>query len=130
MVPLSTLLLGLACGPSSGFEEVGGSPGLHEIILGGRGAEEHVVPQNIAVRSGSEVHFVTADNRVHTVHFQLEDMAEAARQFIQSTEQFSSPPLITRGTRYIVSFENAPRGFYPFTVRAHGEPVAGAVVVE
>lgn len=119
-----------ACGSSSGSDGTSGGPGRHEITLGGHGAEEHVVPPNIAVRSGSEVHFVTADNRVHTVHFQLQDMAEPARQFIQATAQLSSPPLISRGTRYVVSFEGAPRGFYPFTVRAHGKPVNGAVVVE
>ncbi len=102
----------------------------HEVVLGGRGAIEHVVPTHIAVRSGSRVDFVTADHRIHTVTFLLDDMTTAAREFLRRTDQVSSPPLITRGTRFVVTFADAPTGFYPFRVRSHGDPVDGAIVVE
>lgn len=88
------------------------------------------MPRNIAVESGSEVHFVTADNRVHTVTFVLDEMSDGPRGFIESTRQDASPPLVSRGARFVVSFVDAPGGFYPFRVQAHGEPVEGAIVIE
>ena len=116
-------------GSADGDFQVGGV-GQYEITLGGRGAEEHVVPRNLAVKTGSEVHFVTADNRVHTVEFRLSELAEAQRAFLDATGQGGSPPLIQRGARFVVSFVDAPGGLYPFLVQAHGDPVEGAIAIE
>ena len=101
-----------------------------EIVLGGRGTEEHVVPSRVVVQVGGSVVFRTADSRVHTVEFSAVGMTSEVRDFLRRTNQLRSPPLLERGTEYTVSFEGAPPGFYPFSVQGPGAPVDGAVVVE
>jgi plastocyanin len=101
-----------------------------EIVLGGRGTEEHVVPSRVIVQVGGSVVFRTVDSRVHTVEFSPSGMTAEAQSYLRRTGQQRSPPLLERGTEYTVTFEGAPPGFYPFLVRGPGVPVEGAVVVE
>lgn len=101
-----------------------------EIVLGGRGTDEHVVPNRVVVQLGGSVVFRTADSRVHTVTFTAAGMTAEVLDFLNRTHQLRSPPLLERGTEYTVTFEGAPPGFYPFLVEGPGPPVEGAVVVE
>ena len=101
-----------------------------EIILGGRGTDEHVVPNRVVVQVGGSVVFRTADSRVHSVTFASSGMTAGVESFLSRTGQLRSPPLLERGTEYTVRFEGAPPGFYPFVVEGPGPPVEGAVVVE
>ena len=119
----ATLLVGTDGGES-------GAEATAEIVLGGRGTEEHVVPTRAIVRTGGTVVFRTVDHRLHSVEFDLDRMAPEASSFLEASGQDRSPPLIERGTEYTVSFEGAPPGFYPFHVRGPGSPVEGAIVVE
>lgn len=103
---------------------------LYRVTLGGRGAREHVVPTLITVRPGDGVEFFTADHRVHTVTFLPDSLTPAAHVFLESSGQLRSPPLVARGTRFILRFQDAPPGRYPFVSEGHGGTAHGVVVVE
>ncbi|MCA9736572.1 MAG: hypothetical protein KC645_03010 [Gemmatimonadetes bacterium] len=100
------------------------------VLLGGRGSEEHVLPERLVVPGGARVRFTTVDRRVHTIRFLLDELPEPARRFLEETGQDASPPLLERGTVFEVWFRDAPRGFYPYLAEGHGAPVRGVIVVE
>ncbi len=120
-------MLAGACRPGAGSDP---SAEFAEIVLGGRGIEEHVVPTRVVVRAGGRVVFRTADHRLHTVEFSPDGMAPDAFRFLEGSGQLRSPPLLERGTEYTVTFDGAPAGFYPFHVVGPGTRVEGAIVVE
>jgi len=78
---------------------------LHRVILGGRGSDEHVLPARIRASRGDGVEFVTVDHRVHTVWFPPDSLAAEALAFLISTEQEESPPLLRRGSRFVLVLE-------------------------
>ena len=102
---------------------------IHRINLGGRGSIEHVVPVRVVVLAGDLVQFVMVDRRVHTITFRGDGLSPAGRAFLEETGQISSPPLLQRGARFVVSFEHAPAGEYPFVSEGNGDPAAGSIVV-
>jgi plastocyanin len=102
---------------------------LHRVTLGGRGAEEHAVPTRLIIESGDAVEFWTADHRVHTVRFPVDSLGPGSRQFLEGTGQLAGPPLVSRGSRFVVRFEDAPNGRYPFEVMGHGGVARGVVEV-
>lgn len=110
---------------------LGLSPGarLHQVTLGGRGSEEHAVPALIQADPGDAVEFRSVDHRVHTVTFPPDSLTPEVRAFLESTGQANSPPLVFRGSRFIVKLENAPKGRYPFVSEGHGGTARGAVEV-
>ena len=102
---------------------------VHRIVISG-GDREHAAPLETVVTSGSYVEFVTADWLVHEIVFELDSLSIAARTFLESTDQVSSPPLITQDSRYVVHFSDGPPGRYPFLLEGSGAPGRGVVVVE
>lgn len=102
---------------------------LHRVTLGGRGAEEHAVPTRIPIEPGDAVEFWTVDHRVHTLRFVLDSLRPEARQFLEASDQLASPPLVNRGSRFIVRFDEAPRGRYLFESQGHGGVARGVVEV-
>ena len=102
---------------------------IHRINLGGRGAIEHVVPARVEVLEGDLVQFVIVDRRVHTITFRGDELSPAAKAFLHDTGQISSPPLLQRGARFVVSFEDAPAGEYPFVSEGNGDPEGGSIIV-
>ena len=129
-----------ACGPADGgarakAEEearVLGLPSgalLHRVTLGGRGSDEHAVPTVIQASPGDGVEFRTVDHRVHTVGFVADSLAPEVRGFLESTGQMASPPLVTRGTRFVLRLQNAPPGRYLFRSEGHGGTAMGVVEV-
>jgi len=113
------------------LEALGLSPRaqLHRVTLGGRGAEEHAVPTLIMASPGDGVEFVTVDHRVHTLTFPVDSLSYEVRLFLEESGQNSSPPLVTRGSRFILNLENAPPGRYPFVADGHGGRAGGLVQV-
>jgi plastocyanin len=103
---------------------------VHRITLGGRGAEEHVVPTLVQAHPGDAVEFQSADHRVHTVVFLSDSLSADGLAFLRKTGQLSGPPLVSRGSHFLVRFDDAPPGRYPFLSEAHGGRAHGAVVVE
>lgn len=101
---------------------------VHRVTLVGADTEQ-VRPATVSVSPGAYVEFVTGDWRVHEVHFELDSLDDAARSFLQGSDQVSSPPLVDRDSRFVVRFAHAPPGRYPFVVRGNGAPGRGVVVV-
>jgi len=102
---------------------------LHRVILGGRGSDEHVLPARIRASRGDGVEFVTVDHRVHTVWFPPDSLTAEALAFLISTEQEESPPLLRRGSRFVLVLEDAPAGRYPFISQGHGGTAVGVIEV-
>ncbi|MFW6200523.1 MAG: hypothetical protein ACOC8K_08120, partial [Gemmatimonadota bacterium] len=73
--------------------EVGPEREIHQITIGGRGDEEHVVPTLLPVAAGDIVVFTTVDGRVHTVGFPETGLAPDVALFLERTSQLQSPPL-------------------------------------
>jgi len=111
--------------------ELGISAGvpIHRFTLGGRGADDRVVPSLVEAAPGDVIHFLSADRRVQTVTFGGEGLGAEAEAFLRRTGQLASPPLVDAGSRFVLSLEGAPLGRYPFRVEGHGDPVGGVVVV-
>lgn len=102
---------------------------IHRIILGGRGGAEHVVPTRLEVAGGDLVQFVNVDRRIHTVVFRSEEMSPDPRRFLERTAQLESPPLLDGGSRFVVTFQEAPPGEYPFVSEGPGGAEPGMIVV-
>lgn len=101
---------------------------VHRVVLSG--AERQVVePAETEVEPGAYVAFVTADWHIHEVVFELDSLDEAARSFLERTDQVASPPLVDRDTRYVISTRDAPAGRYPFLVEGNGAAARGALRV-
>lgn len=99
------------------------------VELGSRDNREHVEPSVVTVPPGSWVEFVTTDTRLHTILFALDSLPAPSADFLLGTGQTASPPLVEQGARFVMSFEGAPPGRYPFLVEGNGVTAAGAVVV-
>jgi plastocyanin len=114
-----------------GAEALGLAEGarLHRVILGGRGSDEHVLPARIQALRGDGVEFVTVDHRVHTVWFPPDSLSPQAMAFLTSTEQLGSPPLVQRGSQFVLVLEDAPPGRYPFISQGHGGMASGVIEV-
>jgi len=103
---------------------------IHTITLGGRGGDEHAAPSRVELRPGDVVEFLVVDGRVHTVRFPEDSLTEALASFLRRTDQLESPPLVERGSRFVLTFENAPRGRYPFVSEGTGGSARGVLLVE
>ena len=93
------------------------------------GNREHAYPDSVSVRPGAYVQFVTSDWRIHEVRFDREALSAAALGFLERTDQMESPPLIERDSRFVVSFEGAPAGRYPYVLEGNAAGGRGIVVV-
>jgi plastocyanin len=97
-------------------------------LSGGRDVE-HVVPPHLEIEVGEWVQFVTLDRRVHTVSFVPDSLSPEALEYLTDTGQLQGPPLLARGSRFLVDFRKAPLGRYVFSSASHGDPVFGSVTV-
>lgn len=102
---------------------------VHTISLGGARSEETVRPDSLEIDSGDLVEFVTVDRRVHALRFPADSLGPEMRKFLEATGQDESPPLVGQGSRFVMTFENAPPGRYPFVSRGYGEEAGGTIVV-
>ena len=102
---------------------------LHRVTLGGRGSEEHAVPTLIQASPGDGVEFLTVDHRVHTVEFLADSLVTEVMAFLEYTGQMASPPLVERGSRFVLNLQNAPVGRYFFRSEGHGGTAQGVVEV-
>lgn len=84
------------------------------------GGESVLAPDTTRIQVGDVVRFTAADSRAHTVAFERDRLPPAAAAFLDSTAQLRSPPLLTTGSQWIISFEGAPPGAYPFADIATG----------
>lgn len=135
-----TCLVVVGCGiepkaPTEAVEEDGTDPhseiaaGAQVVQLSGGRDVEHVVPPHLEIEMGEWVQFVTLDRRVHTVSFVADSLSPEAFEYLADTGQIRGPPLLARGSRFLVDFRKAPAGRYVFSSVSHGEPVFGSITV-
>ncbi len=128
-------LIACSSGDDDLFESLS-ALGIHDpgpvyvVSLAGWGGREQPVPDTVRIPPGAVVVFQVADFRVHTVTFAQDSLGLGQSEFITRASRGQSPPLIERGSRYIVSFAEAPPGTYPFRIGGFGSSAGGAVVVE
>ena len=102
---------------------------VQRIRLGSRGGVEVVEPSEVELAPGAYAEFFTRDRRVRTVAFLLDSLSVEQAEFLRSSGQDRSPPLVELDSRFLTSFQNAPPGRYPFVVEGSGEPARGALVL-
>lgn len=93
------------------------------------GEVERAEPAALSIEAGSYVEFHTTDWLVHEILFDTTSLTAAQHGFLRSTDQLQSPPLIDRGSRYVLSFVDAPPGKYSFRLEGNGRASMGAIVV-
>ena len=87
-------------------------------------------PIEATVAPGDYLQFVTADSWIHEISFDVDSLTASGLTFMDDLDQLASPPLVSRGSRFVVSFVGAPPGRYPYLVLGNGAPKRGAIVVE
>lgn len=102
---------------------------VQRVSLGGAREREHVVPRTLEVVPGAVVEFYTLDHRAHSVLFLEDSLSPGALAFLQGRGGLASGPLVERGSRFVIDFQGAPPGRYPFLSRGHGEAAAGTLLV-
>jgi plastocyanin len=93
------------------------------------GETERAEPAALSIEVGAYVEFVSTDWMVHEILFDTASLTPAQRTFLERTDQVHSPPLIDRGSRYVLSFVDAPPGRYAFRLEGNGRASQGAIVV-
>ena len=101
---------------------------VHSIRVAG-GEVERADPELLSVEPGTYVEFVTTDWLVHEVIFEVDSLSVEQRAFLERTDQAASPPLIERDSRYVLVFQGAPAGRYPYRLEGNGRAGRGAIVV-
>ena len=102
---------------------------VHRVRLSRLEQRESPEPSSVEVQEGDYVEFVSADRGVHAVSFALDSLSSSAAQFLRTSGQEGSPPLVLPGARFVMLFAGAPPGRYPFVVVGNGTEGRGVVVV-
>jgi hypothetical protein len=90
---------------------------------------EVVEPDSLLVEAGDWVDFRSSDGSPRLISFVLDSMAPGNRGFLQEIGARSSPPLVADGSHWVVSFQQAPPGVYPFIVEGARAPARGVIHV-
>lgn len=91
---------------------------LHDVqVRRETGGEFH--PSQVEARVGDYVRFTADDGAGHAVVFVGASLDPAARAFLDQSGQLRSPPLIARGSSWVITLEGAPAGEYPFHCTTH-----------
>ncbi len=102
---------------------------VHTVQVRARGVAEIAEPSELPIEEGAWVSFQGGDTRGHVVRFDTLALSAAALSWVGQTDQAESPPLLTPASRWVVSFEGAPVGMYPFAVEGSGELGFGRIEV-
>lgn len=101
---------------------------VHRVTLSG-GEAERADPAAVSIEPGAHVEFVTVDWLIHEVVFERDSLGAGAWAFLERTDQTASPPLIERESRYVLTFEDAPPGRYPYRLEGNAAPGRGVIIV-
>lgn len=93
---------------------------LHEVRVSSNEGPA-IEPARIEAAPGDAVQFAVGDDLGHALAFELESLDPAARSFLEESGQTASPPLLTEGTRWVISLEGAPAGTYAIRCMTHDE---------
>jgi plastocyanin len=101
---------------------------VHRIDLVVRSGRQTAVPALVEIRPGDHVDFHAADHYVHLVRFEVDSLDADARAW-WGDRSADGPPLLTRGTRWVLEFGDAPPGRYTYVLDGNRDQGRGAVVV-
>lgn len=101
---------------------------VHTIVLTG-GTSEHGEPGSASVLPGDFVQFVSGDWLIHEIGFEVDSLTTASRDFLERTAQMASPPLLQKGSRFVLSFVDAPPGRYSYLLEGNTASERGVIVV-
>lgn len=101
---------------------------VHRVTVTG-GQTERADPAALSIEPGAHVEFVTTDWLIHEVLFEPDSVGPEGWAFLARTDQTASPPLIDRDSRYVLSFEDAPPGRYPYLLEGNGAAGRGVIIV-
>ncbi len=93
---------------------------VHDVTVMSAGPTDSIAPATVQAAPGDAIRFVTGDHRTHSIGFDLEFVDPMVREYLERTSQLRGPPLVNRGSAWIVVLEGAPPGRYPFLCRTHG----------
>jgi plastocyanin len=79
-------------------------------------------PDIVEANVGDYVRFTAGDGAGHAIAFVGTALPPQAREFLDSTGQVRSPPLITADASWVITLEGAPPGDYPFHCTTHNAP--------
>ena len=92
---------------------------LHDIVVRTSQQSRDFEPSQIQARPGDYLRFTVDDSRTHAIVF--EPSAAEARTFLETGGQLRSPPLVTKGTSWVIALKGAPPGQYPFRCVIHND---------
>jgi hypothetical protein len=94
----------------------------------GPGGEE-IAPDSVEVQPGERVDFHTLDGSPRVARFRVVGLDEDQYRFLTQGSGLSSPPLVAANTHWVVDFDRAPPGRYPFEVEGPRGTVGGVLWV-
>ena len=83
-----------------------------QIFMRGAGDSAGFRPAAVQANVGDVLRFTADDALTHAVGFDEASLSAEARAFLERSGQLRSPPLVDRGTAWVVSLEGAPPGAY------------------
>ena len=98
---------------------------LHDIAVGTAQQHRDFEPRQLTAKPGDYLRFTTRDSRSHALVFEVTQPTQ--RAFLENSGQLRSPPLVAKGTAWIIALEGAPLGAYPFRCLVHND--AGQLTV-
>lgn len=101
---------------------------VHRVRLTG-GETEQADPVVISIEPNAYVEFITTDWLIHEVIFDEDSLAGDRWDFLDGSDQTSSPPLIDKESRYLLSFAGAPAGRYPYRIEGNSAAGRGVIIV-
>ena len=76
-------------------------------------------PASVEAKTGDVVRFTAGDDGGHAIVFDGAALTGSAREYLERTGQLRSPPLIARGSAWVITLDGAPAGEYPFRCSTH-----------
>lgn len=108
---------------------LGAAVPLHGVVLGDGSGGDEPHPAFTEVDSESVVHFLSQDHSARWIRFVPDSMSPVSLRFLEERGQLTSPPLVAPGSRFVVTFQGAPPGLYPYEVQSYGVAARGTVRV-
>lgn len=102
---------------------------VHVLSVGFGASGEVLDPDSVVIEPGDWVDFRTEDGSPRTVTFFPDSDPSPNRAFLEDRGLRASPPLVAPGSHWVVSFEGAPPGAYPFRVEGGRDEARGVVRV-
>jgi plastocyanin len=99
---------------------------LHDVLVRTGAQYKDFDPPQVQAKPGDYLRFTTGDSRTHAIVFEVTD--PQLRSFLESKTQLRSPPLVSKGTSWVVALQDAPAGTYGFRCLVHND--RGQLIVD